>query len=68
MVFSTVIIVGLAKELPGDRGPGRGRGRRLGGRGRRLGGRRRRFARARFQSKFRKVPWLSLEDFQSSNL
>ena len=29
MVFSTVIIVGLAKELPGDRGPGRGRRHRL---------------------------------------
>ena len=29
MVFSTVIIVGLAGELPGDRGPGRGRARRV---------------------------------------
>ena len=29
MVFSTVIIVGLAIELPGDRGPGRGHRPRL---------------------------------------
>ena len=29
MDYSTVIIVGLAKDLPGDRGPGRGHRPRL---------------------------------------